>query len=146
MCNSYHAIDRQQLVTPLQASLAIGHAPRDHSGNVDGRVLLFAPHDVKTQALVRLRKLDHSWVGVALAGCKSCDRGLVRKAASISVSRSESRKFNKNTIGDSRAAKRALLRYWREGRNMVSRYTSVETRPDRKQSKHNTNKSARNRN
>lgn len=86
MCNAYHAIDRQQLVTPLQASLAIGHAPRDHSGNVDGRVLLFAPHDVKTQALVRLRKLDHSWVGVALAGCKSCDCGLVRKAASISRS------------------------------------------------------------
>lgn len=79
MCNSYHAIDGQQLVAPLQASLAIGHAPRDHSGNVDGGVLLFAPHDVEAQALFGLGKLHHSWVGVALAGCKSRDRGLVKK-------------------------------------------------------------------
>lgn len=87
MCNSYHAVDRQQLVAPLQASLAIGHAPRDHSRNVDGGVLLFASHDVKTQALFRLGKLHHSWVRVALTGCKSRHRGLVRRAASASDGR-----------------------------------------------------------
>lgn len=85
---SYHAIDRQQLVSSLQPSLAVGHPPRDHSGDVDRGVLLFPPHDVKTQALLCLGQLYHPWVGVALAGREGCHCGLVREATAWSEKKS----------------------------------------------------------
>lgn len=80
---SYHSIDRQQLVSSLQASLAIGHPPRDHSGDVDRGVLLFAPHDVEAQTLFCLGQLHHPWVGVAFAGSKGRHCGLVRKEMKV---------------------------------------------------------------
>lgn len=121
MWKPYHAIDRQQLVAPLQASLATGHAPRDHSGNVDGGVLLFAPHDVETQALFRLWKLHHSWVGVALAGCKSCHRGLASRAASAS----DGQKVEHSIQRTSEVNERALPRCTGEGRNMTDTDTHL---------------------
>ena len=73
-CVFYHSVNREQLVSPLQAPLAVRHPPGDDPGDVDGGVLLLAPHDVEAQALLRLGQLHHPRVGVALAGgeCRDC--------------------------------------------------------------------------
>lgn len=73
---THHAVDGQQLVPSLQAAVALGHASRDDAGDVDGRVLLLAPHHVESQPLLRLRKLHHPRVGVAFAGCEGGNCGL----------------------------------------------------------------------
>lgn len=73
---THHAVDGQQLVPSLQAAVALRHASRDDAGDIDGRVLLFAPHHVESQSLLRLRKLHHPRVGVAFAGCEGGNCGL----------------------------------------------------------------------
>lgn len=62
---SYHPIDGKQLVASFQSALAVSHAPWNHSGDVDRRVLLLSSHDVEAQAFVRLWELYDTWVGVA---------------------------------------------------------------------------------
>ena len=73
---THHSIHRQELVTPLQPAVPVGHPLRDDARDVDGRVLLLASHHVEAEALFSLRQFDHSGVSVAFAGCKRGNGGL----------------------------------------------------------------------
>lgn len=73
---SYHSVHRQQLVAPFQPPLPVCHPAGDHSGDVDGGVLLLAPHDVEAQALLCLGELHYPRVGMPLAGRERCHCGL----------------------------------------------------------------------
>lgn len=74
--SAYHAVDGQELIASLQATVPLGHAPRDDAGDVNGRVLLLAAHHIEAQALLCLGQLHHPWVRVAFAGRKGCNCGL----------------------------------------------------------------------
>ena len=74
--HTHHAIHRQELVSPLQSSNSVGHASGDDAGDVDGRVLLLAAHDIEAKALLCLGQLHHTGMGVALTGCKGGHCGL----------------------------------------------------------------------
>lgn len=56
--------------------MAVSHTSRDDTGNVDGGVLLLAPHDVEAQALICFGQLHYSGMCVALAGCEGSHCGL----------------------------------------------------------------------
>lgn len=73
---THHTIHRQQLVPTLEASMAVSHASRNDTGDVDGRVLLLAPHDIKPQALVRLGQLHYPGMCMALTGREGSHCGL----------------------------------------------------------------------
>lgn len=77
---TYHAIHGQQLVPTLQAAVAVSHTPGDDSRDVDGRVLLLAPHDVEAQAFVCFGQLHAPGMCVALTCCEGCYSGLGRES------------------------------------------------------------------
>jgi hypothetical protein len=66
--NTHHSIHAQQLVAAFQPSMSVCNAPRNNPGDVDRRVLLFAPHHVKSESLFGLGELDDAGVRVSLAG------------------------------------------------------------------------------
>ena len=76
---THHAIHGQQLVAALEASVAVSYASRDDTGDIDGGVLLFAPHDVEAQALICLGQLHYPGMCMALTGCEGSHRGLGEK-------------------------------------------------------------------
>ena len=69
-------IDTEELVPPLQPAVPVRHAPGDDPADVDGGVLLLAPHHIEPEPLLCLGQLHHPRVGVAFRGCKSCNGGL----------------------------------------------------------------------
>ena len=73
------AIHAQELVAPLETTVAVGHAPGNDARNVDGRVLLLPSHDVESEALLRLGQLHDARVGVTLTRGKSSDRCLEKQ-------------------------------------------------------------------
>lgn len=73
---THHTIHRQQLVPTLEASMAVSHTSRNDPGDVDGRVLLLAPHDVEAQALVCLGQLHYPGMCMALTGREGSHCGL----------------------------------------------------------------------
>lgn len=91
---SYHSVDGKQLVAPLQSALSVGHAPWNHPGDVDRRVLLLSPHDVEAQPFVRLGKLHDTWVGVALARRKRSYRRLEARREGQSETEAEDKMLN----------------------------------------------------
>lgn len=61
--------------------MAVSHTSRDDTGNVDGGVLLLAPHDVEAQALICFGQLHYPGMCVALAGCEGSHCGLGEEKA-----------------------------------------------------------------
>ena len=73
---TYHAIHRQELISPLQTTVAVSDTTWDDAGDVNGRVLLLPSHYVEPQAFLRLWQLHHAGMWVAFTGCKSCNSSL----------------------------------------------------------------------
>lgn len=73
---THHTVHRQQLVPTLEASVAVSHTPGNDTGDIDGRVLLLAPHDVEAQALLRLGQLHYPGMCVPLTGGEGSNGGL----------------------------------------------------------------------
>ena len=57
-------IDTEQLVTALETSMPVRHAPGDDPGDVDGRVLLLPSHHIEAKSLFSLGQLHHSRVSM----------------------------------------------------------------------------------
>ena len=66
---SYNAIDRQELIASSQTAVLIGNAARNYSWYVDGRVLLFAAHDIEAEAFGRFGQLDDARMRMTF-GCR----------------------------------------------------------------------------
>ncbi len=69
---SYHSIDRQELVPPLECILPVRYTPGNDSRYVDRRVLLLPSHNVESQPFLRLWKHHNTGVSMAFACGKRC--------------------------------------------------------------------------
>ena len=63
----------ERAIVDKTTSISFGSHTRNDSRNVDGRILLLSSHNVKSKTFVSLWKLNYSRMGMAFAGCKSCD-------------------------------------------------------------------------
>lgn len=71
---TYHTVDRQQLIPPLETPVSVGHTTRDDTRDVDRRVLLLPSHHVEAQPLLGLGQFYHTRVSMTFAGSKRRNR------------------------------------------------------------------------
>ena len=67
---TYNAIDREELIPPLESPMPVRHSTGNDSGDVDRRILLLPTHNVEAKTFFCLWQFNNAWVGMALTGSK----------------------------------------------------------------------------
>ena len=72
----YRAVHGEELISAFQSTVPIGNPVGNNTWDVNGRILLFSTHNIKSQSLIGFRQVHDTRMSMSLAGGKSGYSGL----------------------------------------------------------------------